>query len=225
LNNSILETKQFISSNHMDMCRFSGFQDQEYAKVAAALTHILATTRSHADAISHGPSLGRTQSQGTRHATDDGHSDREPSVTRAQVNRGLEGIRRIPHLTRDALIEQLYFTKIDERLTSLTPAQTGTCRWFFSKPEYLSWCDPTQRPDHGGFLWIRGHPGTGKSTLMKLLFEKAKHSASGDSSQIILSFFFLARGTLEEKSTPGLYRSLLHQLLRRRPTCRTVLSG
>ncbi|KAK4041974.1 ankyrin repeat domain-containing protein 50 [Parachaetomium inaequale] len=183
LNNSILETKQFISSNHMDMCRFSGFQDQEYAKVAAALTHILGTARGRADAISHGPSPRRTQSQDTRHATDDGCSD-----------------------------QQLYFTKIDERLTSLTPAQAGTCRWFFSKPEYISWRDPTKQPDHGGFLWIRGHPGTGKSTLMKLLFEKAKHSARGDSSQITLSFFFLARGTLEEKSTPGLYRSLLHQL-------------
>lgn len=46
---------------------------------------------------------------------------------------------------------------------------------------------------------------------MKLLFEEARASAKGDPSQIILSFFFLARGTIEEKSTIGLYRSLLHQ--------------
>jgi hypothetical protein len=69
-----------------------------------------------------------------------------------------------------------------------------------------------QQLDHGGFLWIKGNPGTGKSTLMKLLFEEAKLNAKGDSSQITLSFFFLARGTVEEKSTTGLYRSLLHQL-------------
>jgi hypothetical protein len=47
---------------------------------------------------------------------------------------------------------------------------------------------------------------------MKLLFEEAKLNAKGDPSQITLSFFFLARGTIEEKSTTGLYRSLLHQL-------------
>jgi ankyrin repeat protein len=47
---------------------------------------------------------------------------------------------------------------------------------------------------------------------MKLLFEETKLNAKGDSSQITLSFFFLARGTVEEKSTTGLYRSLLHQL-------------
>ena len=69
-----------------------------------------------------------------------------------------------------------------------------------------------QQPDHGGFLWIKGNPGTGKSTLMKLLFEDFKLNAKGDPSQITLSFFFLARGTVEEKSTTGLYRSLLHQL-------------
>lgn len=47
---------------------------------------------------------------------------------------------------------------------------------------------------------------------MKLLFEEAKLNAKHDSTEFILSFFFLARGTVEEKSTAGLYRSLLHQL-------------
>jgi hypothetical protein len=113
---------------------------------------------------------------------------------------------------KQSLVDQLYFTKIDERLTSLTAAQGTTCRWFLSKPEYASWHNLAQQQDHGGFLWIKGNPGTGKSTLMKLLFEEAKLNAKGDSSQITLSFFFLAQGTVEEKSTKGLYRSLLHQL-------------
>jgi hypothetical protein len=47
---------------------------------------------------------------------------------------------------------------------------------------------------------------------MKFLFEEAKLGSRGDPLQIVLSFFFLARGTSEEKSTAGLYRSLLHQL-------------
>lgn len=114
--------------------------------------------------------------------------------------------------TNQSLIDQLYFTKIDERLTSLTAAQGTTCRWFLKKSDYISWQDAEQQPDHGGFLWIKGNPGTGKSTLMKFLFEKAKIDARSNSLHITLSFFFLARGVVEEKSTTGLYRALLHQL-------------
>ncbi|KAG9230079.1 heterokaryon incompatibility protein-domain-containing protein [Amylocarpus encephaloides] len=115
--------------------------------------------------------------------------------------------------TKQSLIEQLHFDKIDERLTGLTAAQQGTCRWFLTKPEYISWLeDIAQQADHSGFFWIKGNPGTGKSTLMKFLFQEAKNNAKNDSSHITLSFFFLARGTVEEKSTTGLYRSLLHQL-------------
>ncbi|KAH8758016.1 heterokaryon incompatibility protein-domain-containing protein [Diaporthe sp. PMI_573] len=114
--------------------------------------------------------------------------------------------------TKQSLVDQLYFAKIDERLTSLTTAQGKTCRWFLAKPEYKAWSEVIKQSDDGGFLWIKGNPGTGKSTLMKLLFEEAKLRTKDDPSQIMLSFFFLARGTIEEKSTIGLYRSLLHQL-------------
>ena len=86
-----------------------------------------------------------------------------------------------------------------------------------TKPEYSSWRDPAERPEHGGFLWIKGNPCTGKSTLMKFLFEDAKSKTKGNPSQITLSFFFFARGALEEKSTTGLYRSLLHQLFEKAP--------
>lgn len=114
--------------------------------------------------------------------------------------------------TKQSLVDQLYFAKIDERLINLTTAQGKTCRWFLAKPEYKAWSEVTTQSDDGGFLWIKGNPGTGKSTLMKLLFEEAKLRTKDDPSQIMLSFFFLARGTIEEKSTIGLYRSLLHQL-------------
>lgn len=124
---------------------------------------------------------------------------------------------------KKSLIEQLYFDKIDERLMNLTAAQGKTCRWFLDKDEYISWNDTSQQLDHGGFLWIKGHPGTGKSTLMKFLFERVNIDAKGDSLQIILSFFFLARGTVEEKSTMGLYRSLLHQLFEKVPDAQNSL--
>ncbi|KAK7729352.1 hypothetical protein SLS63_006225 [Diaporthe eres] len=113
---------------------------------------------------------------------------------------------------KQELINRLYFSKIDERLTHLTPAQGTTCRWFLTESKYQSWLNEGQKSEHGGFLWIKGNPGTGKSTLMKYLFEEMKVNSKEDPSRITLSFFFLARGTAEEKTTMGLYRSLLHQL-------------
>ncbi|PVH71069.1 hypothetical protein DL98DRAFT_597280 [Cadophora sp. DSE1049] len=148
------------------------------------------------------------------------HGDNQPE---SQNKLSREMGRIMDATTRQSLIDQLYFTKIDERLISLTAAQGTTCRWFLTKPEYTYWHDVAQQSNHGGFLWIKGNPGTGKSTLMKLLFEDAKLNANGDSSKITLSFFFLARGTAEEKSTIGLYRSLLHQLFEKVTECKDSL--
>ncbi|TEY70326.1 hypothetical protein BOTCAL_0106g00010 [Botryotinia calthae] len=145
------------------------------------------------------------------------HDQSSNDLSRLQTSENPEPVYEYPThdidaTTRQSIIDQLYFPKIDERLTSLTAAQGTTCRWFLTKSEYLSWNDVSKRQDHEGFLWIKGNPGTGKSTLMKLLFEEAKLKAKGDFSKITLSFFFLARGTIEERTTTGLYRSLLHQL-------------
>jgi hypothetical protein len=93
-----------------------------------------------------------------------------------------DNIHGIDAGTKQSLIDQLYFTKIDVRVTSLTAAQGTTCRWFFTKSVYTSWYDVAQQLEHSGFLWIKGNPGTGKSTLMKLLFETASLNAKGDSS-------------------------------------------
>ncbi|GAB1310906.1 Inversin [Madurella fahalii] len=226
LNEPTIETKQHISSNHMDMCRFSGLPDPEYSKVAAAMAFILGKINNSTHTVSPELSPPHIQPQDERCITYDERIARQPSIPRAQSpgtpslqetrswrdKPAIEGDSAIPADIKQSLIDQLYFDKIDERLTSLMPAQGKTCRWFLAKEEYASWRDPARLADHGGFLWIKGNPGTGKSTLMKLLFEEAKLGSRSDPSQITLSFFFLARGTLEEKSTTGLYRSLLHKL-------------
>ena len=246
LNNPVLETRQFISSNHMDMCRFSGLQDPEYAKVAAAMKRIVGTIEKKPQDISRAAGedcisrelsvveaaamkrvvenietrfqdISRTAGQDRishELSVVEGQDSPQPQEARDQRGKALVSIAEE---TKTSLIEQLYFAKIDERLTSLTAAQAKTCSWFLTKPEYISWRDPAEHPKHGGFLWIRGHPGTGKSTLMKFLFENAKSKTKAVPSQIMLSFFFLARGDLEEKSTTGLYRSLLHQLFQKAP--------
>jgi hypothetical protein len=87
-------------------------------------------------------------------------------------------------------------------------ATSNTCQWLFSTPEYQSWCDKASYEKHHGFIWIRGKPGAGKSTAMKTLLNRAQ---SGQTGEKVLSFFFNARGEALERSTEGLYRSLLYQ--------------
>lgn len=76
--------------------------------------------------------------------------------------------------------------------------------------EYVRWLALDNAPDRQGFFWIKGKPGSGKSTLMKFALTEIKNSAA---DSIVLSFFFNARGADLEKTTLGLYRSILVQLL------------
>lgn len=77
-------------------------------------------------------------------------------------------------------------------------------------PDFLDWIDDNKIHEHHGFLWIKGKPGSGKSTIMKETLTSAKQAWPG---QVILSHFYNARSPHSlERSSLGLYRSLLHQL-------------
>jgi len=100
-------------------------------------------------------------------------------------------------------------------------AHAKTCRWLLKDPCYLEWLDPTKLGEHYGFLWIKGKPGAGKSTLMKFILTNARKT----SSKAVIAFFFNARGEDLEKSTIGAYRSLLLQLLERIPTLKSIFDS
>ena len=87
--------------------------------------------------------------------------------------------------------------------------------WFFKRPEFRDWLNKGKTAEHHGFLWIKGKPGAGKSTIMKQALLRVKKQLSG---AIVISYFFNARGEDPlEKTTLGMYRSLLHQLLKELP--------
>ncbi|KAN0072885.1 hypothetical protein V8E54_008999, partial [Elaphomyces granulatus] len=60
---------------------------------------------------------------------------------------------------------------------------------------------------------------------MKFLFSNAKDSAKANPNTMVISFFFNARGDHLERSTVGLYRSLLFQILEKAPDLQGVLDG
>ena len=108
------------------------------------------------------------------------------------------------------LLESLRFDQIDDRFVNIKTGHSKTCRWLLKSTAYLDWLNPDKLPEHHGFFWIKGKPGCGKSTLTKFAFMEIKKSLR---DATLLSFFFNARGTHLERSTVGLYRSLLVQLL------------
>ncbi|KAK5445358.1 hypothetical protein LTS15_010139 [Exophiala xenobiotica] len=182
LNDATIETVQHIAMDHMDMCRFSGLDDPEYTKVAAAVERVLAS------------------------AFDRTFANNDIILDQKQ---------------RQKYVESLKFDQIDARHATIRTAHAKTCKWLLTRPEYRDWRDPTQSIAHGGFLWIKGKPGSGKSTIMKYAFTQARNSMT-DASHI--SFFLNARGEQLEKTTLGMYRSLLLQLLEGLPDLPIVLN-
>jgi ankyrin repeat protein len=111
---------------------------------------------------------------------------------------------------RQDFMRSLGFDVMDSRLATIGIAHRNTCTWLYSRVEYLTWQDPGSRAEHHGFLWIKGKPGAGKSTLMKCALHHAQ--SLNQRNTAIFSFFFNARGRDLEKTTEGMYRSLLHQV-------------
>jgi ankyrin repeat protein len=111
---------------------------------------------------------------------------------------------------RKAYLDSLSFQQIDTRLLNIKKAHDRTCNWLYERLEYKQWLDSDLTDNHHGFLWIKGKPGAGKSTMMKHALLKTRRLLG---SAVIISFFFNARGDILEKSTLGMYRSLLLQLL------------
>ena len=109
------------------------------------------------------------------------------------------------------LLDALAFEHKDTRLASISAAQGDTCRWLFQTEEYRDWRRGFRR-SRRRFLWIKGKPGAGKSTMMRVALDQA---ARDFRRSIVARFFFSARGHSMGKSTQGMYRSLLHQIFSR----------
>ena len=120
------------------------------------------------------------------------------------------------------LLDSLKFDQIDARQMTIKNSHAKTCKWLLKNSEYLDWLNATKLGEHHGFLWIKGKPGTGKSTLMKFALTNARKTMK---DRIVISFFFNARGEGLEKSTIGTYQSLLLQLLEWLPALQCVFDS
>ncbi|KAI0544409.1 hypothetical protein F4679DRAFT_38165 [Xylaria curta] len=190
LNCPAIEVKQYIEASHMNMCRFTGMDDPEYRKVAAGLYRIARSTIEKL--MKTGAVVGKKDSPFRNH----------------------EARFVLSEEQKRSLLDSLRFDQMEVRQMSIKTAYAETCSWLTKKKEYVDWADENKFEQHRGFLWIKGKPGTGKSVLMKYALGNLRNTAL-DRTQIC--FFFNARGSKLERTTLGMYRTLLVQLYEKLP--------
>ncbi|KAL6790837.1 hypothetical protein J3E68DRAFT_443089, partial [Trichoderma sp. SZMC 28012] len=164
--------------------------------------YICAIDRTHSEMVKFGPE-------------DDAYEQargRIQSLARDALNETLRySIRQ-----KQACLQSLAFEHMQTRASDINEAISGTCKWLLQHESYKSWI-----ASNYGLLWMRGKPGSGKSTLLKFAFNHHKNLSSttnnAANSDILLSFFFHDRGEELQKTPFGLFRSLLHQVLKQEP--------
>lgn len=123
----------------------------------------------------------------------------------------IESARHVTDENKLELLQSLAFPEMDRRQATVEHAANDTCEWLFKDSTYTNWRKRERLEASHGLLWIKGKPGSGKSTLMKHAFEAQRKALEGSGS-LCLAFFFNARGADIERSPLGLYRTLLYQL-------------
>ena len=126
---------------------------------------------------------------------------------------------------RKNLMEALRFDQMTDRLWDIKKKHGSTCKWLLKQQKYLSWLNDDDFRRHKGFIWLKGKPGAGKSTIMKFAYEnhKMKQSTGEFKSLLVASFFFHARGDHLQKTVEGMFRSLTVQLFEGYPDLQCLL--
>jgi hypothetical protein len=122
------------------------------------------------------------------------------------------------------ILERLWFRLIDERKESIAEAHSETLGWALHPPtNTVAWSDLSKWLEFGrDIYWISGKPGSGKSTLMKFLFDHPHVKMllkkwAGHRRLIMASVFLWNLGSVEQKTQQGLTRGLLYHVLSGNP--------
>ncbi|KAI1322666.1 hypothetical protein F5Y16DRAFT_30590 [Xylariaceae sp. FL0255] len=215
--------------DYADSHKNKAWQDYAAATAAACMKGFLAEYRPNAGIMQHFSMIdlhllaSRTQLHGDRNLTIRGMDDNPLPVSNLGQLKMTERDER-----RKVLFRSLSFRGMYDRESDIPDSFKDTCQWFLKTSEYCAWTQEAspnlQDRYFNNVLWIKGNPGTGKSTLMKfLLRQRRKDIRRAESNEVLISFFFNARGHDLGKTTLGLFRSLLFQLLKSRTELQFVL--
>jgi hypothetical protein len=127
------------------------------------------------------------------------------------------------------IMGSLSFSDMRVREEAIPEAHAATFEWVFKDPQnngngeevewpsLPKWLQDTNDP----LYWITGKPGSGKSTLMKFVFEHPQlrchlKNYARELPLLLAGFFFWNPGSKNQKSHEGLVRTLLYQCLNAR---------
>ncbi|KAK3290170.1 uncharacterized protein B0H64DRAFT_368987 [Chaetomium fimeti] len=143
----------------------------------------------------------------------------DPGVPSAIV-RDTEGERKLEGLGNllssiDSLQTALDSSELELRINQVSEPFVETFEWIFDLPVFSTWVQEWSGPK---LFWIRGKPGSGKSTLMKFILQNKQtwelfHNPTTASLEITAAFFFHYRGTAIQKSFEGILRGLITRTL------------
>ncbi|KAL2842430.1 hypothetical protein BJX68DRAFT_278355 [Aspergillus pseudodeflectus] len=126
-----------------------------------------------------------------------------------------------------AVLKSLYFPELRRRWHQIRDADQRSNNWIYDpgKTSFVQWLENQENDDN--VFYITGRAGSGKSTLMKFVFEDERtiHSLkkwSGTAKLYMAAYYFWNQGTEMQKSGIGLFQSLLYQILKSAP--RLILS-
>ena len=118
---------------------------------------------------------------------------------------------------------------MNERFQNVADAADSTYEWIFQESMGLSKKAPKPMMSfkkwlaHGdGIFHISGKPGSGKSTLMKFIYNHSQTTEeleqwAGDKTLVFVRFFFWRPGSLLQRTLLGLIRSLMFSVAKRCP--------
>lgn len=96
------------------------------------------------------------------------------------------------------------------RQQEVQDASPDSSTWIFRHESYTKWLN-----EGCGLLWVKGKPGSGKSTLMKKIFKSIHENKPCQC--VRLAYFFHRRGSSLQQTLIGMFRTILHQLLSQVP--------
>lgn len=158
-------------------------------------------------------------------------TDAGPATKRLRSEHASFKSRQQSETLRKEFLDRVRFPEMFERQESLKKNTPGTYEWVFTRgspfPDMsghaavkdrelrgriLAWLRNT-----GSLFWIKGKPGSGKSSLMSFVLQDQRiktnlQAWAGDRAIHVFSFFFWKAGSDLQKTIPGLLRSLLWQL-------------
>ncbi|KAL7785260.1 hypothetical protein V8C37DRAFT_419985 [Trichoderma ceciliae] len=195
-------------------------KDGKWKMIGPAAVLVSKSSATHCRPWEDGPqyicAIDRTHSEMVKFGPEDHEYEKVIGRIESLARRALTARRRPsqPNLSQRVrnCLKSLAFEQMQNRAHDIERAIIGTCEWLLRHDTYMSWA-----ASYRSLLWIKGKPGSGKSTLLKHVFSNQQSVPDTRDNDLVLSFFFHGRGDELQKTPLGLFRSLLHQILKQAP--------